>query len=857
MNIQTQNDADWFVNELVNSLLQAATEALPRKSFSKYTKPYWNDEIKALHKVERNARIEWVKADRPRDRNNKLYSDYKRAKDRFRSAQRRASGEYVDKSIKEMENAAECNLRLFWRLVKRKRSKPNESCVEIILNDQVVSTPDLVLGAFENYYKEVFTPTCDAKFDETFKRELESKFNHIITQSKDDLVSTNNDISDNELDTIVSKLKSCKAPGWDLVQNEHIMYGGTVLKQVLKRLYNSILQHEIIPNSWKRGLIIPIYKGHGKSKAAVENYRPVTLLPVLYKIYEKIIQNRITLYIDINNIAFPNPQQQGFQPMLSCVSTAFVVQEVIQYNMDNGSCTYAAFLDTKRAFDTVWHCALFVKLYELGIRGKLWRIIVEMYRNILSAVNMNKKTSSWFPVLQGVRQGGVLSTFLFLVYLDDLLNELERSKRGSHIGVINCCCPTYADDMVVLANSPDALQFLIKIIYNYYYKYRLELHVIKSCVIVFGKLRAVLNKFIDIKFGTSSIPQKKAVVHLGIQQDATQSTISRTRDVCAKARNAFYAMSDIGVYTGGLNAELSISLYKKVVLPIVTYGCEIWNNLKHDDKHELNKLQHHIVKKVQGFNQYVRSDMCESMVGLYRIDAEIDRRKLLFLRRLCSLASNAVALQILLYKLFLYQDTRTKISGFVLDICQILRKYNLECYLNTYIQTLVFPTKSQWKRIVSESVSSYEQSQWNIRVSSDNDFERFKIIHTEMRVAGIYRITCVTDKNLIAHVARLWVMKPSILRPCHLCNRVVRDILKHLVCDCDYTRPLVNWLLGNIHLNTGIDTFVEFAFCSKEALVTKMLTISLESEVSAEQYAFIANICFKTLKVITSGISLY
>ena len=131
--------------------------------------------------------------------------------------------------------------------------------------------------------------------------------------------------------------------------------------------------------------------------------------------------------------------------------------------------------------------------------------------------------------------------------------------------------------------------------------------------------------------------------------------------------------------------------------------------------------------------------MCESMVGLYRIDSEIDRRKLLFLRRLCSLAPNAVTLQIFLYKLFLYQDTRTKISGFVLDICHILRKYNLECYLNTYIQTLVFPTKSQWKRIVSESVSSYEQSQWNIRVSSDNDFERFKIIHTEVGVAGIYK----------------------------------------------------------------------------------------------------------------------
>ena len=109
--------------------------------------------------------------------------------------------------------------------------------------------------------------------------------------------------------------------------------------------------------------------------------------------------------------------------MLSCVSTAFVVQEVIQYNINNGSCTYAAFLDTKRAFDTVWHCALFVKLYELGIKDKFWRIVVEMYHGILSAININTQRSDWFCVLQGVRQGGVLSTFLFLVYLNDLLNE--------------------------------------------------------------------------------------------------------------------------------------------------------------------------------------------------------------------------------------------------------------------------------------------------------------------------------------------------------------------------------------------------------------------------------------------------
>ena len=185
--------------------------------------------------------------------------------------------------------------------------------------------------------------------------------------------------------------------------------------------------------------------------------------------------------------------------------------------------------------------------------------------------------------------------------------------------------------MGLLANSPNALQALVRIVFQYYCKFRLEIHVDKSCVIVFGQSRTVTNKIIDIKFGTKSIPQKQSVVHLGIYQEATRSTISSTRDICTKARNAFYAMADIGVHPYGLNAETSVNMYKKVVIPIVTYGCEIWNNLKQSDYSELNKFQNHIAKKVQGFHQYVRSDMCESMLGIYRIKVEIDRRKLLFL----------------------------------------------------------------------------------------------------------------------------------------------------------------------------------------------------------------------------------
>ena len=105
--------------------------------------------------------------------------------------------------------------------------------------------------------------------------------------------------------------------------------------------------------------------------------------------------------------------------------------------------------------------------------------------------------------------------------------------------------------------------------------------------------------------------------------------------------------------------------------------------------------------------------------------------------------------------------------------------------------------------------------------------------------------------------AHLWVMKPSLLRPCHLCDLIVQDVLKHLVCDCICTRSVVNRFLGTFQFNIGIDAFIELAFCSNEERVIKMLTLVLETDISMDQYAVLANSCFPTLKVITGRLSLY
>ena len=120
-------------------------------------------------------------------------------------------------------------------------------------------------------------------------------------------------ISSDEICFAVKQLKTRKAPGWDKVQNEHIIHGGPSLLYFISKLFNAILRNEQIPSAWKLSIIIPIYKGKGKLKSDPNNYRPISLLPCMCKLFEKVLMERINTFLHQLPQRFPCPQQQGFQ----------------------------------------------------------------------------------------------------------------------------------------------------------------------------------------------------------------------------------------------------------------------------------------------------------------------------------------------------------------------------------------------------------------------------------------------------------------------------------------------------------------------------------------------------------------
>ena len=145
------------------------------------------------------------------------------------------------------------------------------------------------------------------------------------------------------------------------------------------------------------------------------------------------------------------------------MNTALILEEYIHDRRDIQAPAYIAFLDTKSAFDVVSHKSLMHKLFNIGMEGSMWTLISSFHLVAKSAVKWQSEISEQFRVDQSVNQGGILSTDLYKVYNDGLLDRLTLAKNATRIGPIICVAPTCADDCAVDADSPWVLQSLLDI----------------------------------------------------------------------------------------------------------------------------------------------------------------------------------------------------------------------------------------------------------------------------------------------------------------------------------------------------------------------------------------------------------
>ena len=790
-------ELDGLYDYIISAISSAAELTIPKKGCRKRCRPGWNDNIKHLHKSMLTARQIWIIAGKPRNLESVERLSYKECKRTFRAALRKLDSHADNEFYNNLDSAAEVDQKLFWKLLKNHRRTQNQMPPPMRFDGKVYYNPKDISQKWAQYFERTFTPDESDKYDESFRKKVE----HDIQIMQKDSFSTFNPPLDkpftvDEVQCAIKTLKHDKACGFDDISNEHLKYGGYALHAALTALFNMILEKSHVPKKAKQGVIHTLYKGKGKDKSDPRSYRPITLLPALYKLLEKLTLSRINEWISENDIQFPNKQQSAYQHGRSCVSTSFVLQETIAHMLERNSKVYVCFLDTARAFDSVWQNGLLFKVFKLGIQGLLWRLIKACYSDTESCVVENNIYSDWFTLRQGVRQGGVLSTWLYTLYIDELLDNLDNLGTGTTLDDINCGSPCHADDLTLLSIFKYGLDSMLSSTFSYSRKWRYEFNFDKCSIMVFGESPhqwAQVKEFRTWMLGPKPIAEVTSTTHLGFTINKYMKATNIVISAAQKLKGSMMSILGPGIQPNSFNPICCLKLYKLICLPRALYGSELWFNLSASDILIIERAHRFCLKRMQGFHRSTRTAIAQSMIGAYSMSAMIEEKCLLFFSQLCKLSEESLPLKIFALRYKSYVERKDKVQlGYVPYLFKALDKYSHRDILENFMQYQELPelpANDTLKSLFKKSILKFENNLF-VQQCEDNNLHRTLRIEISLSYPSLLWTAAreypeIKDNfSFLARLSTLTVQNIENPLLCSKCNRNYTDPHIHFFCEC-------------------------------------------------------------------------
>ena len=322
------------------------------------------------------------------------------------------------------------------------------------------------------------------------------------------------DITEIEILNACKKLKNGKSSAYDIIKNEMIKSSLPYIGKTVVKIFNVLLKTCQFPDSWTEGIIIPIHK-QGNS-ADPNNYRGITLNSCLGKLFCHVLNERISKFLE--DMSFIGKEQAGVRKNHRTSDQFFILKTIIDkyiHKNGKGNKIYACFIDFRKAFDTVCHEGLLLKLQRAGINGKVYELIKSMYQNSISRVKCKNTLTDSIDIKQGVHQGSFLSPLLFNIFINDIGNTLLTDdapivydSKVNHL--------LYADDLVLVSTTEEGLKSNIDRVHEYCTKWGLAINTEKSKVMTFSKSGRMPKDRFKFVIGTNDIEYVNQYKYLGV-----------------------------------------------------------------------------------------------------------------------------------------------------------------------------------------------------------------------------------------------------------------------------------------------------------------------------------------------------
>ena len=508
----------------------------------------------------------------PTDENRERFLNSRRD---YCKCKKNAKSRYYAKEKHKLSSLSRNNPRQFWKYINNYK-KRNKTSDNIKLDEFVEHFQTLSNTPHEEFQNNDFIPNPQ---NETINIE-----------------DLDREITLEEVSKTISSLQRNKSCDYDKNVADFFIDSKDIISPYLVHIFNHIFNSGVYPDSWSKGVLVPIYKKGNKSNPS--NYRGITIINVIAKIFSLVLRNRINKWCEetetLNNLQF------GFRDERSTADCIFILHSIIQKVLANKSKLFCAFVDYEKALDTIVRDALWLKIVDLNISSKMLSMLKSIYQSVKSCVKLSStmQMSDFFDVALGLKQGEPLSPLLFIIFINDVNNIVDpNSLTENDINLLNIYMLLFADDIALFTTNPQSLQNQLNELYQYSKKWGLKINVKKTKICIFQKRWQ--NPDFDFTINNDNVEVVKNFVYLGINFTHTGNLVNAVKSLQEQALVAYNNILSIFSRVN-LDTKTKIKLFDCMVTPIILYGSEVWGIY---DFKEIDRLQLRFLKNILGVRQ--------------------------------------------------------------------------------------------------------------------------------------------------------------------------------------------------------------------------------------------------------------